>query len=150
MRQERASAFVPVALADGATGAVFDARVVAALRCYAATRAARRAPLPEMIAMAAGQGLVESATVALASVFELTEACLGRALATGEGAALSADETGVLLLLASAEEVGSHSGSRAVPHGMPGALAWAARSAVRLTGGVPARPAARPDCPFRH
>lgn len=149
MRQEGSSGFVPVALAEAETGAAFDARVVAALRCYAAIRAEGGAALPGMVAFAAGQGLGETAVVALAHVFELTEACLGRALVVGAGEVLSADEAGVLALLASADEVGAERGSRAVPHGMPGALAWAARSAVRLTGGVPTRPTVRPDCPFR-
>ena len=151
MRPEGSSAFVPV-IVDGegwGEGGAEDARVVAVLRAYAVIRGTAAPLLPRLIAAAADEGLGETATVALASVFELTEACLGRPLLPGHGAALSADEEGVLMLLASAGDVGSHCGSRAVPHGMPGALAWAARSAVRLTGGVCARPVARPACPFQ-
>lgn len=151
MRPEGSSAFVPV-IVDGehwGDGAAEDARVVAVLRHYAAVRGTATPLLPALIGFAAGQGLGETATVALASVFELTEACLGRALLPGAGDAMSADEEGVLMLLASADDVGPYCGSRAVPHGMPGALAWAARSAVRLTGGVCQRPAAPPACPFQ-
>lgn len=152
MRPEGSSAFVPVIVEseDWGDGGAEDARVVAVLRHYAVARGSGAPLLPVLIAHAAGQGLGETATVALASVFELTEACLGRALLPGDGEALSADEEGVLMLLASAGDVGSHCGSRAVPHGMPGALAWAARSAVRLTGGACARPLAPPPaCPFQ-
>lgn len=151
MRPEGSGAFVPVVV-DGEAWAMDgaeDARVVAVLRAYAGVRGSGAPLLPRLIGFAAEQGLGETATVALASVFELTEACLGRPLLPGQGEALSADEEGVLLLLASANDVGSHCGSRAVPHGMPGALAWAARSAVRLTGGVCARPVAPPACPFQ-
>ena len=151
MRPEGSSAFVPALIEGGAwpgEGAE-DARVVAVLRAYATARGTGGPLLPRLIAFAAEEGLGETATVALASVFELTEACLGRPLLPGHGQALSADEEGVLMLLASANDVGPHCGSRTVPHGMPGALAWAARSAVRLTGGVCARPATPPACPFQ-
>lgn len=151
MRPEGSGAFVPVVVDGGAWAAdgAEDARIVAVLRAYAGARGTGAPLLPRLIGFAAEQGLGETATVALASVFELTEACLGRPLLTGDGARTSADEEGVLLLLASAGDVGSHCGSRAVPHGMPGALAWAARSAVRLAGGVCARPAPPPACPFQ-
>lgn len=155
MRPEGLSAFVPVivdgehwgASLDG--GGAKDARVVAVLRHYAAVRGSGAPLLPALIAFAAEQGLGETATVALASVFELTETCLGRALLPGADEAVSADEEGVLMLLASAGDLEPHCGSRAVPHGMPGALAWAARSAMRLTGGVCQRPVAPPACPFQ-
>lgn len=151
MRPEKASAFVPVSVEGETweTGGAEEARVVAVLRAYAGLRGTAAPLLPRLIAFAAGQGLGETATVALASVFELTEACLGRPLLPGHGESLSADEEGVLMLLASAGDVGSHCGSRTVPHGMPGALAWAARSAVRLTGGVCARAVTPPACPFQ-
>lgn len=151
MRPEGSSAFVPV-IVDGENwgeDGAEDARVVAVLRSYVAVRGTAAPLLPTLIAFAAEQGLGETATVALASVFELTEACLGRTLVAGAGDAMSADEEGVLMLLASVGDLEPHCGSRAVPHGMPGALAWAARSAVRLTGGVCQRQVVRPACPFQ-
>lgn len=145
MKPERPTAFVIVPPEPGP----HDRAIVAALRCYAAARGADRALLPEMVAFAAANGIGASAVIALASVFELTEACLGRPLVPGEDAAASADEAAVLMLLASAGEVGPGQGSAAVPHGMPGALVWAARSAVQLTGGGCRPPEPRATCPFQ-
>ena len=111
--------------------------VIEALRCYAAVRHRNEPVLPCMVELAGRNGLAPPAVIALASVFELTEACLGRRLAVGDGSGppLVADEEAVLLLLATAGEVGPHRGSVAVPHGLPGVLVWAVRCACRLCRG---------------
>lgn len=129
-----------------------QATVVEALRCYALARRDGRPALPAMIALAEGSGLSAPAAVALASVFEITESCLDRRLVPGEGAhALSDDERAVLRLIACPDAVGSHRGSATVPHGLPGVLVWAIRSARRLWPGARATfepVAGSATCPF--
>ena len=124
--------------------------VVEALRCYAKARRELRPVLPDLVAIAGRSGLAAPAMVALGSVFELTEGCLGRSLATGGPGRLSRDERAVLRLLDCADMADPASGSAAVPHGLPGVLIWAIRSARRLWPGArPAPPrAAGATCPF--
>lgn len=128
------------------------ATVVEALRCYAQARQHDRPALPAMIALAEDSGLSAPAAVALGSVFEITEGCLGRRLVPGEMGAhiLSGDEQAVLRLLACPDAIGSHRGTAAIPHGLPGVLVWAIRSARRLWPGArTAGPATRETrCPF--
>ncbi|MBW4329262.1 hypothetical protein KY084_00020 [Stakelama sp. CBK3Z-3] len=111
-----------------------DDIVVQALRCYCGNR--NGPMLPVMTAFADAHHVGAHAVIALTSVFELAEACLGRPLVAEPETAkwLSDDEEAMLLLLASVGDVGSHCGSAAVPHGLPGALAWAVRTANRLCG----------------
>ncbi len=72
--------------------------------------------------------------IALASVFQLTEASLGRPLEAECccRTLLGRDERAVLLLLASLPEPPAPSASPAIPHGISSALAWAVLSVRRL------------------
>lgn len=101
--------------------------------------------------------LPPAGTVALASVFQLTEAVLGRRLVTECccSRSLSADERAVIRLLGSRMPTVPGTGTADIPHGLPGALAWAILSVERLCGGIIALPrhpthAADAGCPFPH
>ncbi|GGO89703.1 hypothetical protein [Stakelama pacifica] len=137
--------FEPVTPADS------DDVVVEALRCYCANRRAHLAILPSMLAFAERRQFGAHAMIALTSVFELAEACLGRPLEaeTDQDAPLSSDEQAMLMLLASVGDVGAYCGSAALPHGLPGTLAWAVRTANRLCGRRCIDMALSPSaCPF--
>ena len=107
---------------------------IMAMRCYAAALDYAEPVLPSMVEMGRRRGINPPAAIALASVFQITEACLGRRLIAGpgRGASLSDDENAVLLMLRVGANLGSHVGSETVPHGLPGVLVWAIRSARRL------------------
>jgi hypothetical protein len=110
------------------------------VRRYATARETGEPALPSLVGLAGRLGVSSTGAVAAASLFELTEAVLGRPLRTGRACheAASADERALLLMLAHAPRSGSVRTSRAVPHGLPGVLAWAATSAVLALG--------TPDC----
>jgi len=105
--------------------------VVRLLRRWSGARAARSPILPALIRVADDIGASAEVAVSLASVFEITEALLERRLETAntDHAGLSHDEEGMLMLLIAAPAVGPVRTQRSVPHGLPGVLAWAARSA---------------------
>lgn len=91
------------------------------------------------------------AAVAIASLFQLTEACLGRPL-VGEcccNPRLARDERAILALLAANLPAHPHQARLSIPHGLPGALVWAVAS-VRQMLGDPAlpRPGVDRRCPF--
>lgn len=122
------------------------------LRRWTAAREAEQSPLANLVELAAGMGLSPHVAVALASLFQLTESCLGRQLRTECCCNLSvrADERAVVTMIAAAPAPQLPSASREIPHGLPGALAWAAFSVRRALGQdfasppfpIPAR------CPF--
>lgn len=106
------------------------------------TDLARRFAAPMMLA------------VALDSLFQLTEACIGRPLEAECCCTpnCNSDERAILLLISLAPEAGPTSSSSQVPHGLPGALVWAARSVCAIVSGE-SGPIARPEppeiCPFQ-
>ncbi|MDJ0276463.1 hypothetical protein QLH51_06605 [Sphingomonas sp. 2R-10] len=114
--------------------------------------------LARLVALGHRLRLPPAGSVALASVFELTEAVLGRHLVTGchrtrDYRDYSADERAMLRLLSARLPGVAGTGTVEIPHGLPGALAWAVLSVRSLCGGMlslPARPAASDDatCPF--
>lgn len=122
------------------------------LRRWVATRDRDEAPLPNLVELGTNLGVSVGAAVALGSLFQLTEGCLGRKLQAECccSEVISSDERAVLLMLAIAPAPGSRGASSQIPHGLPGALAWAITSVRRLLGdreyrllaGTPAR------CPF--
>lgn len=107
--------------------------VVRLLRRYAACRQLGEQPLPPLTRLGGEFGIPAPAVVALASVFQLTEGCLGRALVAECccNPMLSADERALLLLLTRTYAEPAL-GSSDIPQGLPGALVWAVASARRL------------------
>jgi hypothetical protein len=110
--------------------------VIRMFRRWAAARDAERSPVASLVELATGLG--ESAVLAVAfdSLFQLTEACLGRHLLAECccSPALSPDERALLLMIAAAPAPGGPATCAAIPHGLPGALAWAAASLKSLLG----------------
>lgn len=119
-------------------------------RQYAAAREEGEPVLPSLVRVAERLGVSAAGAVAAGSLFELTEAVLGRPLRTGrachEGA--TADERALLLLLAHAARSGPVRTSRAVPHGLPGVLAWAATSTMHALGAPACVDEVPTLCPF--
>lgn len=105
-------------------------------RLWAAAREAGENPVPHMQEVAALIGPVPELAVACASLFELTEGQLGRRLVPECccSAALSRDEQALLGVLRHAPDVGQPLTSAAVPHGLPGAICWAAFAIRRSLG----------------
>ena len=112
--------------------------IVRLLRRWAAARAMEGNSLPSMVELAVEIGEPTEVAVALHSLFQLTEACLARPLEAECCCSrdLSSDERAVLVLLAKAPAQAPPLTSEEVPHGLPGALLWAA-AAVRTFLGRP-------------
>lgn len=129
--------------------------VIMHLRCWAGSRAAGDLVLPVLVAMADELGIAGQVAVALDSMFSLTEACLGRALAveSGDSRRLGADELAVLALLDQGRHISGAHTPHPIPHGLPGVLAWAtvavrqgfARNGLAMAG-MPFTPPGH--CPF--
>jgi hypothetical protein len=122
-------------------------------RLWAAARETGENPLPHMQDAIALLGPTPELAVACASLFELVEGQLGRRLVPECccSPALSRDEHALLGVLRHAPEAGQPLTGAAVPHGLPGAIRWAAFAIRRALGSsfapeadvtVPAR------CPF--
>ena len=138
-----------------------DTILVRMFRLWAHKRAARTLALPAMSALSQRLGLPLPAAMACASLFELVEGQIGRPLVAAAGdadaAARSPDERAIVLLVENASGLGPATGSVMVPHGLPGAVCWAAR-VVRETLGAEAGPPLPPQparagpppsaCPF--
>ena len=100
--------------------------VVRMLRRWAACRIEGSDALPSLIDLGADLGAPPPLAMALQSLFHLTEACLGRDLNTACvcDTSLTRDELAVLQLVRVANP--ARLATRAVPHGLPGVLAWTA------------------------
>ena len=110
-------------------------RIVRLLRRWAAGRDLGPARLPSLVRLGRRIGVEPQAAVALASLFQLTEACLARPLEAECCCSprLSRDERATLLLLAS-PPMRLHQSFPSIPHGLPGALVWAVASVRKLIG----------------
>jgi hypothetical protein len=123
-------------------------------RLWAAAREAGENPLPQMQDVAQLIGPRPELAVACASLFDLIESQLGRRLVPECccSPALSRDEQALLGVLRHAPESDQPFTSTAVPHGLPGAIRWAAFAIRRALGGSFAREAEEPEmpavCPF--
>ncbi len=128
--------------------------VVRLLRRWCAAGTAGDARLPSIVRLAGCLGVTTEAAVAIASMFQLTEACLGRQLEPECccSARLSRDERAVLMMLAAATLAHRDGANSVIPHGLPGALLWALKSVRRYLddAGRPSLPAAPKGCPFDH
>jgi hypothetical protein len=111
--------------------------LISLFRVWTRARDMHRNPLPEMSAVLAGQDTSPELATACHSLFELTEACIGRRLDSGNMAAddLSSDELALLALVEAAPKAGTLLTEARVPHGLPGALQWAASAVLRAIGG---------------
>src|SRR3990170_6118910 len=123
-------------------------------RLWAAAREAGKNPLPHMQDAVALLLPAPELAVGCASLFELVEGQLGRRLVPECccSPALSRDEQALLGVLRHAPEAGVPLTGAAVPHGLPGAICWAAFAIRRALGAsfadeaeAPAMPAV---CPF--
>ncbi len=109
--------------------------VVRLLRRWAAGREAGEPQLPSLVRFAQELGVEAQAAVAVASLFQLTESCLGRPLQAECCCSrrLSSDERAVLLML-DAAAARSPLTPASIPHGLPGALLWAVEIVRQLLG----------------
>lgn len=129
--------------------------IVKLFRLWAAAREAGENPLPHMQGAVALLLPAPELAVASASLFELVESQLGRRLvpACCCSPALSRDERALLGVLRHAPEAGQPLTGAVVPHGLPGAIRWAAFAVRRALGssfdGEPDEPEAPPVCPFK-
>ena len=108
-------------------------------------------PPPPFSSLGRRIGIAPEAAIALASMFQLVEACLGRSLEAECccSPALSRDERAILTMLAAPQPPGPHQSYAPIPHGLPAALHWAIASVRALLGeacGIPARRSGK--CPF--
>lgn len=131
------------------------------VRMFRRWSAAREAGIDRRRAMAEvyrGPGVPMMAAVAADSLFELVEAQLGRRLAAECccSPSLGPDETALLGLLRYAADADAATSPAAMPHGLAGAVRWAAHAVRRELGLPTADPpgtgneAGQPArCPFR-
>lgn len=125
--------------------------VVRLLRRWGAEGAAGGAQLPSLVGLASELGERPETAIAVASLFQLTESCLGRPLRAECCCSheLGGDEQAILLLLDAASGLAPGRSTAAIPHGLPAALAWAAKSVRLLLGETRCGPIASPrSCPF--
>ncbi len=114
--------------------------VVRLLRHYCAMRDhdSEGTGLSRLVALGQSLRLPAPGIVALESVFQLTEAVLGRRLVAECccSRCLSGDERAVIRLLGSRMPTLPGTATPDIPHGLPGALAWAVLSVRRLCGDI--------------
>lgn len=103
------------------------------MRKWSAARASGENPHPPMQAMILPFEPSPDLALACASLFDLVEAHLGRPLVPDCccSQSLSRDEEALLSLLRHAPEAGQPMTGGTVPHGLPGAIRWAAFAATR-------------------
>lgn len=128
-----------------------DFMVLRLLRRWGAARSVGESSLPSMVELIGELGGPADAAVALHSVFQLTENCLGRPLQVecccNRGT--TADERAMIMLIGTAPLNGPTLTSPAVPHGLPSALCWAVAS-TRIMLGARSYSQTSPiaQCPF--
>lgn len=105
-----------------------DAIFVRLFRLWAMGWEEGASALPAMHAEATKHGYKDQAAAACSSLFELVEGHLGRKLVRECCCSprFSSDEKALLGILRTAPAITSHHSSREVPHGLPGAISWAA------------------------
>lgn len=131
-----------------------EAVIVRLFRRWVAARAEGRNTMVSLSVLGAELNAPLMLPVALDSLFQLTESCLGRALQAECccSTECSPDERAILLLIALAPGAGTTASSAAVRHGLPGALVWAATSVRTIIAdelGPTDLSENCPVCPFR-
>lgn len=129
-----------------------DLVAVRLLRRWVAAREAQERQLPSLVQLADRLGYPAELAVAMGSLFQITEGCLGRPLRAESccSPVIGVDERAILTMLAATPEPGRPSASTTIPHGLPGALIWAAAAARRALGAPtgPMGTAVPATCPF--
>lgn len=127
--------------------------IVRLLRRWVAARHAGLDAMPSLVGLATELGRSPQLAIALHSLFQLTESCLGRPLEAECccSHSLGSDESAVLLMIAAAPAPGTPIASQDIPHGLPGALSWAAASVRCSLGTMQQIESHRTPtrCPFR-
>lgn len=102
-------------------------------RVWARAREDGLNPLPAMFESVSARFATPELTAACESYFALTEACLARPLepAPEQSAVLSRDEAALLDMLRQVPSLVTEGPNPAIPHGLPGALQWAAFAVLR-------------------
>jgi len=105
-----------------------DAIFVRLFRLWAMGREDHEPALPRMHEEASKHGYKDQAAAACSSLFELVESHLGRQLRRECccSPCFSPDERALIGVLRAAPGLSMGKGSREVPHGLPGAISWAA------------------------
>lgn len=127
--------------------------IVRLLRRWAASREAAEDQLPHLVELSTELGQRPELAVSLHSLFQLAEGRLGRPLEAECCCSrdLSSDERAIITLIGLDTPTQLPSASEAMPHGIPGALLWAATT-VKLILSMPVRPVSQHEkqgCPFK-
>ncbi len=101
------------------------------LRRWSAVRSTGENALPSLVRLMGELGGPAEGAIALHSLFQLTEECIGRALQAECccSNSMAPDERAIMALIAAAHSNSSVFTTAAIPHGLPSALCWAAASA---------------------
>lgn len=107
-------------------------------------------PVAALFALTNSLGCPVETAPACASLFELVEGHLGRSLRRECCCSntCSSDELALIGLLRCAPDLGGTAATCAIPHGLPGAVCWAAMAVRRALGMLRGRVAGVEACPF--
>lgn len=113
-----------------------DLMTIRLIRRWVTAQAVEESPLRHVLELTTKMGQPPQLAAALHSLLQLTESCLGRALHIGCccSKVITPDERAVLLMIAVAPSTGLPLADAAIPHGLPGALKWAAATVRRVFG----------------
>lgn len=128
-----------------------DFLVLRLFRRWAAARKLGDPVLPSLVDLAGQLGTGPQAAISVHSVFQLVESCLGRPLQAECCCSrqLAPDERAMLALIGTSPPDGTGTATSAIPHGLPGALWWAVKSArMALDYPLPFAAASHGRCPF--
>ncbi len=132
------------------------ATVIRLFRIWAMAKEKESESLPPMFELASDLNLPDDTAAACDSLFALVENPLGRPLVRESCCArtFSADEKALIGLIEAAPSIEAGRGTQRLPHGLPGAILWAAMAARRALRWSPPgshggpEPSGREACPF--
>lgn len=127
-----------------------EAMAIRLFRRWSAARQLGENPVIALHAMATPLRYPVETGAACASLFELVEGLLGRTLVRECccSQTFSVDELALIGLLRCAPDLGSPLTSTAIPHGLPGAVCWAAMAVRRALGLLRQDMVPTMHCPF--